>query len=93
MGVRMSYGVRFAVALPRGATIAGTVMGRPADAQVKRVDRFEKNEPLVWEPVGGGDTNFCPALEAIENEGTAVCALCITDLRGKFPESCFKRRV
>jgi hypothetical protein len=25
----MSYGVRFAVALPRGATIAGTVMGRP----------------------------------------------------------------
>lgn len=57
-----------------------------ADAKVCRVDRFEKHDPLVWHPAGGGGTNFCPALEAIEAEGNAVCAVCITDLMGRFPE-------
>ena len=59
-----------------------------ADAKVCHVARFEKGEPLVWEPKGGGGTDFRPALSAIEAEGTAVCVLCITDLRGTFPDGC-----
>lgn len=57
-----------------------------ADAAVKRIDRFEKGEPLTWQPEGGGGTDFCPALEAIEKDGTPVCIVCITDLEGTFPE-------
>jgi predicted metal-dependent peptidase len=57
-----------------------------ADARVCRVDRFEQGEPLVWEPCGGGGTNFCPALEAIERDEAPVCVICITDLCGTFPE-------
>lgn len=56
-----------------------------ADARVCRVDRFERGEPLVWHPAGGGGTNFCPALEAIGAAESAVCAVCITDLAGRFP--------
>ena len=58
-----------------------------ADAEVKRVDRFTKGEPLTWKPEGGGGTNFCPALKAICDEGEAVCIVCITDLRGTLPDS------
>jgi predicted metal-dependent peptidase len=57
-----------------------------ADAEVKRVDRFEQGDPLTWEPKGGGGTDFCPVLEAIETEGSAVCAVCITDLDGTLPD-------
>ena len=56
-----------------------------ADAKVCKVDRFEQGEPLTWQPAGGGGTDFRPAQEAIEREGSAVCALCITDLYGTFP--------
>ncbi|CAM5998719.1 unnamed protein product [Sphagnum balticum] len=59
-----------------------------ADAKVCHVARFEQGEPLVWEPKGGGGTDFRPALKAIEDEGTAVCVLSITDLYGSFPEGC-----
>lgn len=59
-----------------------------ADAKVCHVARFEQGEPLVWEPKGGGGTDFCPALKAIEDEGTAVAVLCITDLAGRFPDGC-----
>ena len=58
-----------------------------ADAEVARVTRFEKGEPLEWNPDGGGGTDFRPCLDAIEKEGTAVCAVCITDLDGTFPET------
>jgi predicted metal-dependent peptidase len=57
-----------------------------ADAQVCRVDRFERGESLTWAPAGGGGTDFRPALQAIEQDGTAICALCITDLYGAFPQ-------
>jgi predicted metal-dependent peptidase len=57
-----------------------------ADSKVCKVQRFEKGEPLTWEPCGGGGTDFRPALEAIEAESNAVCALCITDLEGTFPD-------
>ena len=59
-----------------------------SDAKVCKVDRFERGESLTWEPAGGGGTDFRPALKAIEEEGTAVCVLCITDLYGSFPDSC-----
>lgn len=59
-----------------------------ADAKVCHIARFEQGEPLVWEPKGGGGTNFCPALKAIEDEGTAVAVLCISDLCGTFPAGC-----
>lgn len=58
-----------------------------ADAKVCGVERFEQGEPLVWQPKGGGGTNFIPVLQAIEEDGEAVCALCITDLDGTFPEN------
>ena len=58
------------------------------DSRVHAVDRFEKGEPLTWKPQGGGGTSFVEVLKAIEDEGTAVCALVITDLEGTFPESC-----
>lgn len=59
-----------------------------ADAKVCHIARFEQGEPLVWEPKGGGGTDFRPALKAIEDEGTAVAVLCITDLYGSFPDGC-----
>ena len=59
-----------------------------SDAKVCKVDRFEQGESLVWEPAGGGGTDFRPALKAIEDEGTAVAVLCITDLYGSFPDGC-----
>ena len=55
---------------------------------MQRVDRFERGESLTWEPMGGGGTSFVEVLEAIELEGTAVCAVVITDLQGTFPDSC-----
>lgn len=56
-----------------------------ADAKVCHVDYFEQGEPLIWQPKGGGGTDFRPALKAIEDEGSAVCVLTITDLYGTFP--------
>ena len=55
------------------------------DSKVASVDRFERGESLTWKPQGGGGTDFEPALTAIEQDGTAVCAICITDLYGHFP--------
>lgn len=57
-----------------------------ADAAVCGVERFEQGEPLKWEPIGGGGTNFIPVLERIQKDDEAVCALCITDLDGTFPK-------
>lgn len=57
-----------------------------ADDDVKRIDRFERGDALQWQPKGNGGTDFRPALAAIEDEGQAVCMLCITDLYGTFPD-------
>lgn len=56
-----------------------------ADAKVCNRQRMEKGEPLTWEPKGNGGTDFRPALKAIE-EDQVVCAVCITDLEGTFPQ-------
>ncbi len=61
-----------------------------ADAQVQHVDYFDKGEPLIWPGpdthIGGGGTDFRPALEAIERDELPVCVICITDLYGCFPD-------
>ena len=36
---------------------------------------------------GGGGTDFCPALDAIDKDGNAVCIVCITDLDGTLPDT------
>jgi predicted metal-dependent peptidase len=60
-----------------------------ADAEVQHVDHFEQGEPLEWPgkdtKIGGGGTDFQPALEAIERDEVPVCVVCITDLYGSFP--------
>ena len=57
-----------------------------ADTKVCNVTRLEKGDPLTWEPKGGGGTDFRPVFKAIEDEGTAVCAVCLSDLDGTFPD-------
>jgi predicted metal-dependent peptidase len=56
-----------------------------ADTKVCHVERLEKGDPLTWTPKGGGGTDFRPVFDAIDSEGTAVCAVCISDLDGVFP--------
>jgi predicted metal-dependent peptidase len=58
------------------------------DSSVQHTERFERGESLTWRPQGGGGTSFVEVLQTIESEGTAVCALIISDLYGTFPESC-----
>ncbi len=57
-----------------------------ADTKVAHVERLEKGDPLTWTPKGGGGTDFRAVFEAIDAEGTAVCAVCISDLEGRFPD-------
>ena len=57
------------------------------DSKVASVDRFERGESLTWKPQGGGGTDFCPALDAIDKDGNAVCIVCITDLDGTLPDT------
>jgi len=57
------------------------------DSKVHNTDRFENGEPLTWRPQGGGGTSFVEVLERIESEGTAVCAVMVTDLEGTFPDT------
>jgi predicted metal-dependent peptidase len=60
-----------------------------ADAAVHRTDVFERGDPIGFHPVGGGGTDFRPALEACEKmEEPPVCILYLTDLMGRFPKSC-----
>jgi predicted metal-dependent peptidase len=58
------------------------------DSKVSSVDRFDRGDTLTWKPTGFGGTDFRPVLSEIEREGSAVCAVIITDLEGPFPETC-----
>ena len=58
-----------------------------ADTKVAHVQRLERGDPLTWQPKGGGGTDFRPVLKAIEDEGIACCAVCISDLDGTFPDT------
>lgn len=58
-----------------------------ADAAVKKVDVFEKEDEISFEPVGGGGTAFAPALDAMaEFDPPPIAAVYLTDLYGSFPE-------
>lgn len=60
-----------------------------ADARVKRMDTFERDDEIVIKPAGGGGTDFRPAIDACEkmDDMPPVCMVYITDLYGTFPTS------
>jgi len=57
------------------------------DAKLHREDIFERGEPIIFKPCGGGGTDFRPAFKAVEQwEEQPVCIIYLTDLAGTFPE-------
>lgn len=59
-----------------------------ADADVAGVETFEKGDPIVLHPAGGGGTDFRPLFEHVEREGLQpACIIYLTDGYGTFPES------
>lgn len=57
------------------------------DAEVNRVDVFERGQELSFEAVGGGGTDFRPAFEYIKNNSiNPACTLYLTDMYGTFPQ-------
>ena len=56
------------------------------DAEVNRVDVFDRNQALHFEAVGGGGTDFRPVFEHIKNNSiNPACMLYLTDMYGVFP--------
>jgi predicted metal-dependent peptidase len=59
-----------------------------ADARVQRVDVFERDEPVVLRPRGGGGTDFRPVFDYVAAmEEPPACVIYLTDLDGTFPEA------
>jgi len=57
------------------------------DAKVQTVEEFERGEPIVIHPKGGGGTDFRPAFEYVAKmDEPPVCVIYLTDLAGTFPE-------
>ena len=57
------------------------------DAQVNRVDTFDRGQELTFEAVGGGGTDFRPVFaHCQENNIRPACLLYLTDMYGTFPE-------
>lgn len=53
------------------------------DAQVHKIDIFERDEPISLKAIGGGGTDFRPALDAAEQlEDEPVCLVYLTDRYG-----------
>lgn len=58
------------------------------DARIARTQIFERGEPVVLQPAGGGGTDFRPVFDAIaELDEPPVGLVYLTDLDGVFPES------
>lgn len=57
-----------------------------ADASVQRVLELDPSDPLPTDAIGGGGTDFVPALEALE-QFDPLCAVYLTDLDGRFPDA------
>lgn len=56
------------------------------DAEVNRVDVFERGQALSFEAVGGGGTDFRPVFDHIKNNSiNPACMLYLTDMYGAFP--------
>ena len=59
------------------------------DAEVSHVDVFEKHDPVVIKPRGGGGTAFKPVFDYVkENNIQPACLIYLTDLEGStnFPD-------
>lgn len=57
------------------------------DADVNRVDVFERGQELSFEAVGGGGTDFRPVFDYIKNNSiNPACTLYLTDMYGTFPQ-------
>jgi predicted metal-dependent peptidase len=57
------------------------------DAEVHRVDRFERDEPIEFNVVGFGGTDFRPAFEYIDRQQLdPACLIYLTDGDGVYPE-------
>jgi predicted metal-dependent peptidase len=57
------------------------------DDGVGRVDIFEQGEPVTFNPIGGGGTDFRPIFKWIEDNNIEIaCLIGITDLYGSFPD-------
>lgn len=55
------------------------------DAKVHRIDTFERDDAVVFHPVGGGGTRFEPVFEALGDlEDVPVCLIYLTDMCGTF---------
>lgn len=57
------------------------------DAEVNRVDVFERGQELSFEATGGGGTDFRPVFDHIKNNSiNPACMLYLTDMYGSFPQ-------
>lgn len=55
------------------------------DAQIQRVDTFERGDPIALKPKGGGGTAFEPVMEWADGlDEPPVCLVYLTDLYGSF---------
>lgn len=58
------------------------------DAEVQRVDHFERGEPVEMHVEGGGGTRFDPPFDYVDVEQLSPsCFIYLTDGEGRFPES------
>lgn len=56
------------------------------DTKIHGIQRMERGEPLVFEPKGGGGTDFSTAFSAMENaDNPPVCIIGVSDLCATFP--------
>jgi predicted metal-dependent peptidase len=56
------------------------------DAEIAREDLFEAGEPIVFNPAGGGGTDFSPVFRHAEAQiPDAACIVYLTDMQGTFP--------
>jgi predicted metal-dependent peptidase len=57
------------------------------DYTVSTTQRFERDDPLILKPTGGGGTRFKPVFEHIEQSGQRYCGLIyFTDMEGNLEE-------
>ena len=57
------------------------------DAKVQHTQEFGPDEPVNFEPKGGGGTDFRPIFEWVTEQGIQpACFIGITDLEGYFPD-------
>lgn len=57
------------------------------DAQINKIESFERDEVIQLHAVGGGGTDFRPVFDHLEQQDeTPVCLIYLTDLYGMFPD-------